>query len=145
MTDTPAPGQEADDELTAILVAEKYPVYLRKPTDGQMAALVMLSGLDAEDSFQLIASNMIGLSEVMDSLCVDPADTGDDDATTVRHLYKLMCRGEIDLEDFIAPAVGLAERWAGGERIEENRADRRRAKKAPAKVAVARPARARAR
>jgi hypothetical protein len=145
MTDTPAPGQEADDDLTAILVAEKYPVYLRKPSDGQMAALVMLSGLDAEDSFQLIASNMVGLSEVMDSLCVDPADTGDDDATTIRHLYKLMCRGEIDLEDFIAPAVGLAQRWGNGDQIEENRADRRRAKKTPVKAAVARPSRARAR
>jgi hypothetical protein len=140
MTETPASGPE-DDELTPVMVAGKYPIYLRRPTEGQMTALIMLGGIDAEDDFTSIAGHLIGLSEVMDSLCIDPADTGDEEATTVRHLYRLMCRGEIDLEDYLGPAVALAERWGDREQIEKNRADRRAAKSAPAKKAVARTGR----
>lgn len=141
MTDTPA-SDEPDDDLTSCLVAGKYPIYLRKPSDGQMTALIMLGGLDAEDSTSTIAGHIVGLSEVMDSLCVDPAEIEDDQATTVRHLYKLMCRGEISLEDYLGPAVALAEKWGDQGAIEKNRAERRAAQKVPAK-AVARPGRTR--
>ena len=142
MTETPVSGQETDDDTTAVLVAGKYPVYLRRPSDGQMTALIILGGLDSQDDISSIAGHLIGLGEVMDSLCVDPADTDDPDATTIRHLYRLMCRDEISLEDYLGPAVALAEKWGDREQLERNRADRRAVKKAPAK-AVARPAAAR--
>jgi hypothetical protein len=143
MTETPASGQEMDDDTTAVLVAEKYPVYLRKPSDGQVMALIMFAFVDPQDGLTSIANQVVGLTEIMDSLCMEPSETDDPEATTVRHLYRLMCRGDLQLEDYLGPAIALVEKWSDQQQIEENRADRRAAKKAPAKVAVARPGRTR--
>jgi len=147
MTETPVSGQVTDDdETTSFLVADRFPLYLRKPTDGQLAVLMMMAGVEVGDGFRSIIGNLGAVEEVMDSLCVPPADTGDDEAVDVRALKRAMARGEIDLEDFFGPAVAIAEKWGDEQEIASNREARRTAAKTPAKKAakaVARPTRTR--
>lgn len=144
MTETPATGQVTDDETTSFLVAERFPVYLRKPTDGQLAVLMMMAGIEVGDGFRSIIGNLGAVEEVMDSLCIPPADSGDEEAVDIRALKRMMARGEIDLEDFFGPAIGIAEKWGDEKEIEDNREARRAAARAPAKKAtraVAQPGR----
>lgn len=143
MTETPVSGQDVDDNVNAFLVADRFPVYLRKPTDGQLSILMLMAGVDANDGFRSIIGNLGAVEEVMDSLCIPPADTDDEDAVDIRFLKRLMARGEIALEDYFGPAVGLAERWGAEEAVEDNRQARRAAARVPHKAAVARPGRTR--
>ena len=143
MTETPASGQDTDDDVTSFLVADQYAVYLRKPTDGQLSILMLMAGVEAGDGFRSIIGNLGAVEEVMDSLCVPPAETDDESAIDVRALKRLMARGLIELEDYFGPAVGLAEKWGSEEAIEDNRQARRAAAKAPHKAATARPGRTR--
>lgn len=146
MTETPASGQEADDEVTTFVVADRQ-LYLRKPTDGQIAVLMLMAGIDPADGFSSIIANLGAVEEVMASLCVPPSEVDDESAIDVRTLKRMMARGEIELEEYFGPAVGLAERWGDQEELTANRSERRQAaKKAPAKkatAAVARPGRTR--
>lgn len=144
MTETPASGQPTeDDELTACLVAGQFSVYLRKPTDGQLAVLMMMSGMDVSDGFTSIVGNLGAVEEVMVSLCLTPDELEDPEAGAVdmRALKRMMARGEIELEDYFGPAIAIAQRWGEDKEIPANReAKRVAAKKAPAKKATARPA-----
>lgn len=143
MTDTPASAQDVDDNVNVFLVADRFPVYLRKPTDGQLAILMLMAGVDAGDGFRAIVGNLGAVEEVMDSLCIPPAELDDEEAVDVRALKRMMARGEIELEDYFGPAVGLAEKWGNEELVEDNRQARRAAKAAPRKAATSRPVRTR--
>lgn len=146
MTETPAPGQDTDDGISSFLVADKYAIFLRRPTDGQLAVLMLMAGVDPADGFRSIINNLGAVEEVMDSLCVPPGSEELEEiseAVDVRTLKRLMARGEIGLEDYFGPAIGLVEKWGDDEEVAANREARRAQAKAPAKKAVARPGRAR--
>jgi len=123
------------------------PVYLRKPTDGQMyvlygvGAVVDAGGVveDVADAMRL----MHHAEDVLRYLAVPPAETDDEDAVSLAEIGRRLRAGTLELEDYFGLVLGVIERWGDKDQVEANRTDRRAAARRPAakKTAVARPGR----
>jgi hypothetical protein len=138
MTDTPETGQDPD--TGAFLVAGS-PVYLRKPTLGQMSFIVLLAAIDPEDPMADSADALKSFYRVLRYLVIPPEETGDEDAIGFGTLKNQLASGEIDLPDYVGLAAGVVQLWGDEEAVEDNRRSRRAAAKKTATKAVARPGR----
>lgn len=139
MTETPA----AVDEIAPFLVGD-VPIYLKRPTTGQLLFIYLLAGIDPDqDTPASMIDAMKSFVAVMSYLVVSPREVDDEQAMGWGKLKEGVLSGELGLEHVMGVAQGAVEKWGDPDEVERNRAERRAVSRRPAAKAVARPTRGR--
>lgn len=139
MTETPVPGQVAqEDENGAFLVGDQ-PLYLKEPTKGQLMFVMFMAGITADEPIASAVEAMRSFVAVIKNLIIPPTEIADPElAKKARgwgYLREGVESGVLDLEDVAGLALAIVQRWGDEAEVEQNRATKRAAaKKAPSRA-----------